>query len=554
MPLNGICSPCNANPNPTSTFQLVSPSAIRPNVLYFLNPPSVNLGSSSCYSRFSRVVGPLRSADFQTRSRLTFVRRGASATGSAATDHYSTLNVSRNATLQEIKNSYKKLARKYHPDVNKNPGSEERFKEISAAYEVLSDDEKRSLYDQFGEAGLWGEYGVMNSGSPRVDPFENFDAFFGGSDGLFGERDGIGGINLINKRSGRNQNLDIHYDLHLSLEESVFGAEQEIQFSNFETCENCDGTGAKSSNCIGTCANCHGRGGVVKTQRTPFGMMSQVSTCSKCGGDGKIITELCRSCGGSGQLQSIRKMKIVIPPGVTDGATMQIQREGSFDKKRRMTGNLYIMLHVDEKHGIWRDGIHLYSKISIDYTDAILGSIVKVETVEGLKDLQIPAGVQPGDRVRLSCMGVPDINKPYVRGDHLFIVNVQIPKHISNSERAIIKELASLKASKMPQETFDKYTREYQGNVASSQAIKRNASFWSSIKHFIGKGQPREGFASIGMEIPKPFCWGPLKLHSSYTDSLIMVLIVTSLFSLLWRNYLWTFLRGRHRSPPTNRT
>ncbi|XP_038894093.1 chaperone protein DnaJ [Benincasa hispida] len=551
MPPNGIRSPCNAN-LPASKFRLVSLFPIR-NVLNFPIPPSPYFGSSSHYSGFSRLVGPLRRRDFQTRSRLTFVSCGAAATRGTATDHYSTLNVSRNATLQDIKNSYKKLARKYHPDVNKDPGSEDRFKEISAAYEVLSDDEKRSLYDQFGEAALQGDYGVMSRGSRGVNPFEIFDAFFGGSDGLFGERDGIGGINL-NQRSGNIQNLDIYYDLHLSFEESVFGGEQAIQFSCFETCEICDGTGAKSNNCMKLCADCHGRGGVVKTQRTPFGMMSQVSICSECGGDGKIITELCRSCGGSGRMQSIRKMNLVIPPGVSDGATMKIQGEGSSDKKRRMTGNLYIRLRIDEKHGIWRDGIHLYSNISIDYTEAILGTIVRVETVEGLKDLQIPAGVQPGDRVRLPCLGIPDINKPSVRGDHLFIVNVQIPKRISDSERTKIKELALLKASNMndevythgmPQGTFDKCTHENQGNLASSQAIKRNTSIWSSIKHFIGKRQPREGFASIGVEISKPPCWRHLKLHSSYTDSLITVLIVTSLF-LVGRNYFWTLVRGKY--------
>lgn len=552
MPPNGIRSPWNANLSPASKFRLVSLSAI-PNVLNFPNSHSLHFGSSSNYSGFSLVVGPLRRRDFQTRSRLTSVNCGAAATRDAATDHYSTLNVSRNATLQDIKNSYKKLARKYHPDVNKDPRSEDRFKEISAAYEVLSDDEKRSLYDQFGEAGLQGDYGVMSRGSQGVDPFEIFDAFFGESDGIFGERDGIGGINL-NQRSGKIQNLDVYYDLHLSFEESVFGGERTIQFSCFETCENCDGTGAKSNNCIKLCASCHGKGGVVKTQRTPFGMMSQVSICSECGGDGKIITELCRTCGGSGRMQSIRKMNLVIPPGISDGATMEIQREGSSDKKRRMTGNLYIMLHIGEKHGIWRDGLHLYSNISIDYTEAILGTIVRVETVEGLKDLQIPAGIQPGDRVRLACMGIPDINKPSVRGDHLFIVNVQIPKHISNSERTKIKELALLKASSkndevythgMPQGTFDKYTHENQGNLASTQAIKRNKPIWSSIKHFIGKRQPREGFASISMEISKPSCWRPLKLHSSYTDSLIMVLIVTSLF-LIGRNYFWALVRGKY--------
>lgn len=188
-------------------------------------------------------------------------------------DYYATLNVSRNATLQEIKSSYRNLARKYHPDMNKSPGAEEKFKEISAAYEVLSDDEKRSLYDRFGEAGLQGEYGAAPQG---VDPFEAFDAFFGESNGLFGSGGGSGGSNFT-FRNLRNQGLDIRYDLSLSFEESVFGGPRDIGLNRFETCDNCNGTGAKSSDSIKSCAHCGGRGGVMNTQRTPFGMVSKMA-------------------------------------------------------------------------------------------------------------------------------------------------------------------------------------------------------------------------------------------------------------------------------------
>ncbi|KAG6746765.1 hypothetical protein POTOM_049131 [Populus tomentosa] len=367
------------------------------------------------------------------------------AAASARADYYSTLNVSRNATLQEIKSSYRKLARKYHPDMNKGAGAEDKFKEISAAYEVLSDDEKRSLYDRFGEAGLQGEFDGSGSGSQGVDPFEIYNTFFGGSDGFFGGRGEDGGLNF-NFRNMGNQDLDIRYDLYLSLEESVFGGQREIEVSFFETCDSCSGTGAKSSSCIKSCADCGGRGGVMKTQRTPFGMMSQVSTCAKCSGEGKLITDHCRKCGGNGKTRSKRSMKVVFPAGVNDGATMRIQGEGSFNKKRGIAGDLFISLHVNEKQGIWRNGLNLYSKINVDYTQAILGTVLKVETVEGLKDLQIPSGIQPGDAVKLSRLGVPDINKPSVRGDHHFIVNILIPKDISNKERALVEELASLKS------------------------------------------------------------------------------------------------------------
>nr|DAD32175.1 TPA_asm: hypothetical protein HUJ06_011026 [Nelumbo nucifera] len=260
-------------------------------------------------------------------SRRTVIR------AAGGSDYYSTLNLSRDATLQEIKSAYRKLARKYHPDLNKSPGAEEKFKEISAAYEVLSDDEKRSLYDRFGEAGLQGDYNGSGFSSQGVDPFEVFDTFFGESNGIFGGRDDLGGINF-NLRNKRDQDLDIRYDLYLSFEESIFGGERNIEVSCFVTCDDCNGTGAKSRNCIKSCTNCGGRGGVMKTQKTPFGIMSQVSTCSTCGGDGKIITDHCRRCGSGGRVQSKRSIKVIIPPGVNDGATMQVQGEGNFDKKR----------------------------------------------------------------------------------------------------------------------------------------------------------------------------------------------------------------------------
>ncbi|KAJ8753689.1 hypothetical protein K2173_026365 [Erythroxylum novogranatense] len=365
---------------------------------------------------------------------------GAIKAAASANDYYSTLNVSRNATLHEIKSSYRKLARKYHPDLNKGPGAEDKFKEISAAYEVLSDDEKRSLYDRFGEGGLQAEYDQSSSGPLGVDPFEIYNAFFGGTDGFFGGRNEEGNINF-NLRNMRNHDLDIRHELYLSFEESVFGAKREIEFSSFETCDNCSGSGAKSSHCIKLCADCGGKGGVMRTQKTPFGMISQVSTCLKCNGVGKIITDHCRSCGGNGKVRSKRSMKVVIPAGVDNGATMQIQGEGNFDKKRGVAGDLFIILRINEKHGIWRDGLNLYSKVNIDYTHAILGAVLKVETVEGLKDLQIPSGTQPGDTVTLSKMGVPDVNKPNIRGDHHFTVNVVIPKVIRSEDNFLHKRI-----------------------------------------------------------------------------------------------------------------
>ncbi|KDP21740.1 hypothetical protein JCGZ_03276 [Jatropha curcas] len=537
MPAIQILS--SANLKPTFDLSHFSNSAIQPNSFGFgFCAPSVrvSLRSSSSGSNFlgrnCQLLNPNFGFTNGKRRRCNWVIKAASGI-----DYYSTLNVSRNATLQEIKTSYRKLARKYHPDMNKGPGAEEKFKEISAAYEVLSDDEKRSLYDRFGEAGLQGEYDGSGSGSQGIDPFDIYNAFFGNSNGFFGGQGDAGGINF-NFRNLGNQDLDIRYELYISFEESVFGGQQEIEVSCFETCDNCGGTGAKSSSCIKSCSDCGGRGGVMKTQRTPFGMMSQVSTCSKCSGHGKIVTDHCPKCGGNGKISSKRSMKVVIPPGINNGAMMQIQGEGDFDKKRGIAGDLFITLHVNEKHGIWRDGVNLYSKINVDYTQAILGAVVKVETVGGLKDLQIPAGIQPGDTVKLSQMGVPDINKPFVRGDHHFIVNVLIPKDISDEERALLEELALLKS----------YTQHHPGTSknevdenrmrdakvpASSRGTKSVTSLWNSITDFLRRRQSREGFASVTMDTSRLLqrTWKP---DFSLACSLIGVFILT---------YIWTNTR-----------
>ncbi|CAI0400330.1 unnamed protein product [Linum tenue] len=441
------------------------------------------------------------SANGQRRRRCGTVR-------AAGRDHYSTLNVGRKASLQEIKSAYRKLARKYHPDLNRGPGAEDKFKEISAAYEVLSDDEKRSVYDRFGEAGLQGEYDGSAAGSPEMDPFDIYNTFFGGSDGIFGGRDGAGGFGF-NFRHTAKQDLDIQYcisacDLFLSLEESVFGGEQNIEVSGFETCGTCDGTGAKSSDCIKSCTGCGGKGGVMKTQRTPFGMISQVSTCSKCGGKGKVITDCCQRCGGSGNISAKRQMRLNIPPGVSNGSTIKLRGEGNFDKMRGFAGNLYLNIHVNEKRGIQRDGLNLYSKINIDYTEAILGAVLKVETVEGAKDLHIPPGIQPGETVKLLRLGVPDINKPSVRGDHHFTVNVLIPKYISDRERALVKELVSFKSSSKANDTSSDSSGTFKGNARRdrTQRSKGVASVWGTIKDFMGKRRDQQRFSSVTLSTP----------------------------------------------------
>ncbi|XP_004301243.1 PREDICTED: dnaJ homolog subfamily A member 3, mitochondrial isoform X1 [Fragaria vesca subsp. vesca] len=474
----------------------------------------------------------------------------------AGTDYYKTLNLDRNANLKDIKTSYRKLARQYHPDMNKGSGAEDKFKEISAAYEVLSDEEKRATYDRFGEAGLQGEYGSSNMGSAGVDPFDVFDAFFGG-------RGGSGGMNFnvnINTPNTGNQSLDIWYELHLSFEESIFGGQREFELSCIETCDTCSGTGAKSDDCIKSCTACGGRGGVTKTQRTPFGMISMVSTCSKCDGQGTIITDSCKKCIGKGQVKSKRAMVVTIPAGVSDGDTMKVQGEGNVDKRRGVVGDVYIMLRINEKAGIRRDGLNLYSTINIDYTEAILGTVIKVETVEGMKELKIPSGIQPGETVKLSRMGVPNMRKPSVRGDHHFVVNVLIPKRISGTERTLVEELASLKTSKKGHSGASKGIGTQDGNSdmhssrnhetsTLSQGKRRVSSLWNSIKGVLGGRQSHDRFASVSVDRPA-LLRGSSQPYSFYMASIFGVIVVTCICTFIGKTKSITLSqhKDKHRT------
>ncbi|TVU47890.1 hypothetical protein EJB05_07506, partial [Eragrostis curvula] len=450
-----------------------------------------------------------RRARTRTRVPAAFGKGSAAgaATGRREKDHY--------ATLQEVKAAYRTLARKYHPDMNKSPGSEEKFKEINAAYEILSDEEKRSLYDRFGEAGLSGGYGSGDIGTHEIDPYELFNAFFGGSDKFFGDNMSGRGFHYSTKNTN-NRVLDIRYDLLLSFEESILGGKRQINIFRHETCDTCHGTGAKSSNSIAECYQCRGQGRIMKTQKTPFGTVSQISSCLNCDGSGKIITDHCSSCYGSGRVQVEHSIKVDIPGGIDDGSTIRVTGGGSVDKQRGVSGDLYIFVRVNEKQGIHREGLNLYSSFTIDYTEAILGTTVKVETIEGFKDLRIPPGTQPGEILKFSQLGAPDIKKPNVRGDHNFVINVKIPKSISDLERSLLKELAALKETKsisVPEITNAENLRK-QNHHSSS---RRKSSFWGSIRNFFRSDEGGQKFASISTQ--------PVIPH-------------------------WTSHRGKHPAPP----
>ncbi|XP_054779660.1 uncharacterized protein LOC129287500 isoform X2 [Prosopis cineraria] len=359
----------------------------------------------------------------------------------ASGDYYAALGVPKSATSKEIKAAYRRLARQYHPDVNKEPGATEKFKEISAAYEVLSDDKKRALYDQYGEAAVNGTMGGASS-AYATNPFDLFETFFGPNMGGFPGMDpaGFG----TRRRSTVTKGEDIRYDMSLEFSEVISGAEKEFDLSHLETCEVCVGTGAKIGSKMRVCSTCGGRGQVMRTEQTPFGMFSQVSVCSNCGGDGEVISQYCGTCSGKGRLRVKKKIKVQVPPGVSSGSVLRVAGEGDAGPRGGPPGDLYVYLDVKEIPGIERDGINLCSTITIGYLDAILGTIVKVKTVEGIFELQIPPGTQPEDVLVLARKGAPKLNKPSVRGDHLFTVKVTIPKRISMKERELLEELALL--------------------------------------------------------------------------------------------------------------
>ncbi|KAK8629141.1 hypothetical protein V6N13_077995 [Hibiscus sabdariffa] len=409
----------------------------------------------------------------------------------ASGDYYATLGVPKSASGKEIKAAYRRLARQYHPDVNKEPGATEKFKEISAAYEVLSDDKKRALYDQYGEAGVKSAVGGQSS-AYTTNPFDLFETFFGPSMGGFPGMDQAGF--RTSRRSTVSKGDDIRYDITLEFSEAIFGAEKEFELSHLETCEVCLGTGAKAGSKKRICSTCGGRGQVMRTEQTPFGLFSQVSVCPNCAGDGEVISEYCRKCSGKGRIRVKKNIKVKVPPGVSAGSILRVAGEGDAGPKGGPPGDLYAYLDVQEVPGIQRDGINLTSTVSISYLDAILGSVVKVKTVEGVTDLQIPPGTQPGDVLVLAKKGAPKLNKPSIRGDHLFTIKVTIPNRVSATEQELLEELASLSNSSGSRSRIRPKTQpatKTTGSKVVTEAEKTEEAAdesdpWTKLKNFAG--------------------------------------------------------------------
>ncbi|XP_027335011.1 chaperone protein dnaJ A6, chloroplastic-like [Abrus precatorius] len=364
-------------------------------------------------------------------------RRGSRLIVRADTDFYSVLGVSRNSTKSEIKSAYRKLARNYHPDVNKEPDAEQKFKEISNAYEVLSDDEKRTIYDRYGEAGLKGSGMGMGDFS---NPFDLFESLFEGMSGM-------GGMGSRGSWNGAVDGEDEYYSLVLNFKEAVFGVEKEIEVRRLESCGTCNGSGAKPGTKSSRCSTCGGQGRVVSSTRTPLGIFQQSMTCSSCNGTGETSTP-CNTCSGEGRVRKTKRISLKVPAGVDSGSRLRVRNEGNAGRRGGAPGDLFVVLEVIPDPVLKRDDNNILYTSKVSYIDAILGTTVKVPTVDGMVDLKVPAGTQPGSTLVMAKKGVPVLNKKNMRGDQLVRVQVEIPKKLSKDERKLIEELADLSKGK----------------------------------------------------------------------------------------------------------
>ncbi len=350
-------------------------------------------------------------------------------------DFYQILGVSRDADANTLKSAYRKLARQYHPDVNKDPGAEDKFKEIGKAYEALADPETRARYDQFGEAGIGGAAGMPDMGD--MGGFGDlFETFFNG----FGGQSSQGGRS---QRRGPQQGDDLRYDLNIDFKDAIFGQQREINIPHLETCEVCRGTGAKKGTGPTTCTTCGGSGQVRRATRTPFGNFTQVAECPTCNGVGQIISDPCTSCGGNGVKQVRKKLRINIPAGVDSGTKLRVSGEGNVGLKGGPPGDLYVFIKVKNDPNLKREGINIYSEISVSYLQAILGDTVDIMTVDGKVNLKIPSGTQPNSTLSLENKGVPRLGNPVARGNHQVLVKVKLPTRITEDERSLLEDLAS---------------------------------------------------------------------------------------------------------------
>ncbi|PKR85121.1 molecular chaperone DnaJ [Heyndrickxia camelliae] len=370
-------------------------------------------------------------------------------------DYYEVLGLEKNASKDEIKKAYRKLSKQYHPDINKAPDAADKFKEVKEAYEVLSDDNKRAHYDQFG----------------HTDPNQGFGGFGGASDfGGFGGFEDIfstffGGGGRRRDPNAPRQGANLQYTMTLSFEDAVFGKETEIEIPREEECDTCHGSGAKPGTKPETCPHCHGSGQLNTEQNTPFGKIVNRRVCNYCNGTGQLIKDKCRTCGGSGKVKKRRKINVKIPAGIDDGQQLRVSGQGEPGINGGPSGDLYVVFHVRDHEFFERDGDDIYCEVPITFTQAALGDEIEVPTLHGKVKLKVPAGTQTGTKFRLRGKGVPNV-RGYGVGDQNIHVKVVTPTKLTDKQKQLLREFAEISGT-VPDEQnesfFDKMKKAFKG-------------------------------------------------------------------------------------------
>ncbi len=346
-------------------------------------------------------------------------------------DPYEVLGVARSADEQQIKKAFRRLARELHPDVNAHdPQAEEKFKELAEAYDIVSDPERRATFDRYGHDGLRsGGY------APNFDGFGSisdlFDAFFGGGGGAFG-----GG------RRGPAPGGDVALDVRIDLVDAMRGKRVAVSYEAIDRCEHCHGNGAEPGTPIKTCERCHGSGQLQAVTRTPFGQMVRTVVCDRCDGDGRIPEVPCKTCRGRGRQLGKRQFEVDIPAGIDDGQRIRASGRGHAGETGAPQGDLYVLVRVNEDERFARQGDHLITAMDVPAPLAALGTTIKIETLDGEADVEVPAGTQPGEVIALRGQGMPDLRRGH-RGDLRVVVNVVIPRHLSRDQRELLEKFSA---------------------------------------------------------------------------------------------------------------
>ncbi len=375
-------------------------------------------------------------------------------------DYYEILSVERTATHEEIKKAYRKLALKYHPD--RNPGdkeAEEKFKEAAEAYEVLSDTEKRRLYDMHGHAGLEGAgFQGFRGADDIFSSFSDlFEDFFGFSTGHRA------------RRGGPEPGSDLRYDMTISFEEAVLGAEKEIELVRLETCESCNGTGGAEGSQPIVCPTCNGAGQVIRTE----GFFRVSSVCPRCSGEGQTFTEQCRKCGGQGRVQQRKRVRVHIPAGVDTGSRLRLRDEGEAGRRGGTRGDLYIVVHVEPHEFFQRRGNNIISSETISMTEAALGCTIKVPGIPDEHEIEIKPGTQNGDAITIQGAGCPDLRSGR-SGDQVIFINVRIPSGLTDRQKELLREFEEIEKEKKEGGFFKKLFKKATGH--SSEHAGHEAS------------------------------------------------------------------------------